>query len=179
MKDWEMICIKVGGKISCLTLTDILLTFAGLSWLRKGRICFSSQILNTGRHITLCHTSCWHQNKSCVLVHGPHTKTVLLFWCQWEVLHNLIGHPVLLIANKKSPFQMGETFPNEGYRCIKWEMAQMGLPITRATGMGLQNCEMRLSSAELGHWDAKSVVHRQIPFAFRIYLSGSGKIALF
>ena len=39
----------------------------------------------------LCQTSRWHVNKSCVLVHGRHTKTELLFWCQ-QVWHN--DHPV-------------------------------------------------------------------------------------
>ena len=35
-----------------------------------------------------------NQNKSSGLGHGPHTKTELLFWCQWEVCHNLNDHPV-------------------------------------------------------------------------------------
>ena len=42
----------------------------------------------------LCQTSRWHQNKGCVLVHGPHTKTELKLWCQREVWHNLNIHPV-------------------------------------------------------------------------------------
>ena len=44
----------------------------------------------------LCQTSRWHQNTSSVLVWGSCTKTELLLWCQREVCHNLIGHPVLL-----------------------------------------------------------------------------------
>ena len=49
---------------------------------------------NTGWPLRLWQTSRWLQNKSCVLVHGPHTKTELLFWSQREVWHNLDGHPV-------------------------------------------------------------------------------------
>ena len=36
-------------------------------------------------------------NKSCVLVHGPHTRTgtFVLLSCQREVCHNLNGHHVV------------------------------------------------------------------------------------
>ena len=40
--------------------------------------------LGRGWHIMFIQTSRCHQNKGCVLVHGPHTKTELLFWCQRE-----------------------------------------------------------------------------------------------
>ena len=36
----------------------------------------------TGWPFRLYQTSCWHHNKGCVVEHGPHTKTELLFWCQ-------------------------------------------------------------------------------------------------
>ena len=38
---------------------------------------------HTGWPFKLFPTSRWHQDKGCVLVHGPHTKTELLFWCQY------------------------------------------------------------------------------------------------
>ena len=52
--------------------------------------------LCTGWPLKLFQTSRWHQNKGCVLVHVPHTKTELLFWSQREVRNNLNGHPVVL-----------------------------------------------------------------------------------
>ena len=48
---------------------------------------------STGWHITLVQTSRWHQNKGCVLVHGTHTKTELLYWCQRAVWTNVMCHP--------------------------------------------------------------------------------------
>ena len=53
----------------------------------------------TGWHITLFPTSSWHQNKGWVSEHGPHTKTELLFWCQWEVWTNMMCHPVVQAQN--------------------------------------------------------------------------------
>ena len=50
---------------------------------------------STGWPFRLIQTSCWHQSNICVLVHGPLTKTELLFWCKGEVLINLNDHPVL------------------------------------------------------------------------------------
>ena len=49
---------------------------------------------STGWQITLVQTSRWHQNIGCVLVHGPHTKTELLFGCQREVWTSVMCHPV-------------------------------------------------------------------------------------
>ena len=48
----------------------------------------------TGWHIRLWQTSHWHQNNSSVLVWGPCTKMELLLWCEREVRHNLLCHPV-------------------------------------------------------------------------------------
>ena len=42
----------------------------------------------------LCQISTWHQYKTCVLLYGTQSKTELLLWSQWEVWHNLSGHPV-------------------------------------------------------------------------------------
>ena len=56
-----------------------------------------SNIYGTGWPFRLCQTSRWHQNKSSVLVWGPCTKTQLMFWCQWEVWHNLNGHPAQIL----------------------------------------------------------------------------------
>ena len=50
--------------------------------------------VNTGWPVTLFQTSHWHQNKGCVLVYAPYTKTQLLFRCQQEVGNYLNGHPV-------------------------------------------------------------------------------------
>ena len=50
---------------------------------------------STGWPFRLFQTSRWHQNKGCILVHGSHTKTELLFWCQREVWINVMRHPVL------------------------------------------------------------------------------------
>ena len=61
----------------------------------------------TGWPFRLCQTFRWDWNKSSVLVHGFHTKMELLFWCQWEVCHNLNGHPVL-------------------YRCIVYKYSRLG-----------------------------------------------------
>ena len=52
--------------------------------------------LATGWPLRYFPTSRWQQNKGCVLVHGPHTKTGLLFWRQREVGNYLNGHPVEL-----------------------------------------------------------------------------------
>ena len=46
----------------------------------------------------LIQTSCWHENKSCISIYGPHIKTELLFWCQREVWINVMCHPVLTAA---------------------------------------------------------------------------------
>ena len=54
---------------------------------QKDKVC-------TGWPFWLRQTCRWHQNKRSVLVHGPHTKTEVLFWFQWEVWHNQNGHPV-------------------------------------------------------------------------------------
>ena len=49
---------------------------------------------STGWQFGLFKTFVWHQNKGCVMVHGPHAKMELLFWCQLEVWNNLNGNPV-------------------------------------------------------------------------------------
>ena len=54
-----------------------------------------SSLSNTGRPFRLLQTSRLHQNKGCVLVHGPHTKTEILFWCQWEIWINLNWSPCI------------------------------------------------------------------------------------
>ena len=56
---------------------------------------FQQRNLSSGWHITLVQTSRWLQYKGCILVHWPHTKTELLFWCQREVWTNVMCHPVL------------------------------------------------------------------------------------
>ena len=45
----------------------------------------------------LLPTSCWHENKGCVLVSGPWPKTQLLFCCQREVGNNVMCHPVVTL----------------------------------------------------------------------------------
>ena len=50
----------------------------------------------TGWPFRLCQTSRWRQNKSCVLLNGPHTKTELLFWWQREVWDNQNSHHVIV-----------------------------------------------------------------------------------
>ena len=49
---------------------------------------------STGWLFTLFPTFHWHQNKGCILVHGPHTKAELLFWYQREVWTNVMCYPV-------------------------------------------------------------------------------------
>ena len=66
----------------------------GLVWWQHRERLFEGTLNTTGWPFRLCQTSRWRQNKGCVLVHGPHNKTKLLFWCQREVCHNLNGHPV-------------------------------------------------------------------------------------
>ena len=63
-----------------------------------GVACSPINILHATGSFRVYQTSRWHQNKGCVLVHGPPTKTELFIWCQQEVLHNLNGHP-LHVAN--------------------------------------------------------------------------------
>ena len=55
---------------------------------------------SAGWFITLCKTSRWLQNKSSVLAWPApgQAKAELLFWSQWEVLHNTMGHPVCACA---------------------------------------------------------------------------------
>ena len=55
----------------------------------------------TGWPFKLCLTPCWHHNISSVLVWGSCTTTLLLFWCQWVIWHNLNGHPVKINRNKQ------------------------------------------------------------------------------
>ena len=54
----------------------------------------------TGWPFSFFKTSRWHQNKSSVLVWGPCTKTQPLFWCQREVLTNVMCHPVVHNSQK-------------------------------------------------------------------------------
>ena len=50
----------------------------------------------------------WHQNKSCILVWGPCTKTQLLFWCQREV-GNTLNHRRLLRIFDLCALNIGHT----------------------------------------------------------------------
>ena len=83
-----------------LFLLLLLLSTLSHSHCNGGHVFLLSFLLHcrcTGWPFRLCQTSCWHQNKSSALVHGPHTKMELLFWCQQEVWRNLNGHPVGIV----------------------------------------------------------------------------------
>ena len=103
--------------------------------------------LCTGWPFRLIQTSRWLQNKSSVLIHGPHTKTELLFSCQREVWQNLNVRHVetscfLGWDAKNQPKQSSET------PCLHLWQPQVGVLGEEGDGVVGRDSSIILISAE-------------------------------
>ena len=133
----DLSCVNVSVHTLFLLITPSIPKGTWLTSI-KCKLIYSN---NTGWPFTLFPTTRWHQNKGCVSVPGPRTKTELLFWYQREVWTNLMCH--LVFEHISDEYRLSHLLVNVG-----WNVFVLGVPHHHLAQLPCRSHHLRMNRTD-------------------------------